>query len=232
MSSDEITDNISWNPTLETYFKETGEKAHGLAWLHKKAEDKFTRLKTPLELSTIIIGTINGFVSVGSEQIFHGFPYSSIIIGIISLFVSILNTVSSYYAYGKRTEGHRIASLQYSKLNRYIAVECGLPRSERVAPAALLKYTKDTYDRLSEIAPLVPQDIITLFKSEFKQYTRVKRPSETNGLEEITVYSNGATDRPYSIGEQAKGPPPPETPLQVAPETPDDMLYSGEDRKR
>jgi hypothetical protein len=228
----EIQENISWNPALEVYFKETGEKAHGLAWLHKKSEEKFTKLKTPLELSTIIIGTINGFVSVGSQQIFQGWSYSSIIIGVISLFVSILNTVSSYYAYGKRTEAHRIAALSYAKLSRYIAVECGLPRSERVAPATLLKLTKDSYDRLSEIAPLVPQDIITLFKSEFKTNKRIKRPSETNGLEEIILYSNGATDRPHPIGEQTQGPPPTEVSIQVSPETPDDVLYSGENRKR
>jgi hypothetical protein len=194
--SDVVQENITWNPSLEVYFKETGEKAHGLAWLHRQCEIKFTNLKTPLDLSAIIIGAVNGFISVGSSQIFEDFHQAPLIIGTIGLFVRALNTISSYYAYGKRIEAHRITAIQYSKLSRLIKVEMGLPRSERVPPSTFIKLVKDSYDRLAEIAPIIPPQIIKRFQTEFKAYPKVKRPSETNGLEEISIYQvDGASDR-------------------------------------
>ena len=186
--SEEIANNITWNPSLERYFKETGEKCHGYSILHTRAEAKFTRLKIPLDLGIIIIGTINGFLSVGSEQIFNHWPYASIVIGIISLICSTLSTISSYYSYGKRCEGHRQVGIQYAKLFRFLLIELGLPRDERMSPHDLLKITKESYDRLAEISPLIPTDILDTFKNQYKIDNRVRKPSLTNGLEEIVIH--------------------------------------------
>lgn len=215
--SEDIATNISWNSSLERYFKETGEKAHGYSILHARAEQKFMTLKTPLDLGIIIIGTINGFLSVGSEQIFNGWPYSSIIIGLVSLFVSMLSTISSYYSYGKRCEGHRQVGIQYAKLFRFLLIELGLPRNERMSPHDLLKLTKEAYDRLAEISPSIPNDIIETFKKQHHVETKVRKPSLTNGLEEIVIHfakktasesslENGIANSPYPQREQTERP--------------------------
>jgi hypothetical protein len=186
--TEEISKDVTWNEDLEAYFVKTGERSFGLSWLHKKAEEQFTLRKTPLELGTIIIGAVNGFISVGSNQIFSGWSYSSIIIGLVSLFVSVLNTIQSYYSYGKRCEAHRIASIQYSKLYRYLSIEMSLPRDQRVSPHDLLKFTRDSYDRLNEIQPLVPNNIIQAFTEKFKDAKGICVPEEVNGLEKIHVF--------------------------------------------
>jgi len=64
-----------------------------------------------------------------------------------------------------------------------------LPREERMSPHDLLKHTKDAYDRLQEISPLIPPEIVKEFKITFQKETEISKPEETNGLEKITIYN-------------------------------------------
>jgi hypothetical protein len=66
----------------------------------------------------------------------------------------------------------------------------GLPRSERMTPSDLLKHTKEAYDRLQEISPLIPPDIIKVYKKEFEKYKDITLPEEMNGLTKITIVSD------------------------------------------
>jgi AraC-like DNA-binding protein len=98
-----------------------------------------------------------------------------------------MNTVGTYFAFSKRAEAHRISAIQYSKLYRFLQIELSLPQQERMTPADLLKVSRDNYERLQEISPLIPYNILEHFKEKFKQY-KVSKPSEANGLEEIIIY--------------------------------------------
>jgi len=186
----EISNNIEWNFRLESYFSGTGEKAHGLSWLHKKAQERYSALKNYTDLPVIILGVLNGSVSIGSASLFGDSPYASVGVGIIALITAILSTVSSYFKWAARAEAHRIAALQYSKLYRFLSVQCSLPRHERMTPAELLKYTKDAYDRMAEVAPLIPPEVVAEFKRRFDkpEFKDLSKPEETNGLEHIEVY--------------------------------------------
>lgn len=184
-----LSASVDWTPILENYFASTGEKAHCLSWLHKRAEAMFSHRTTFLDLPTIIIGAVNGFLSVGSKQIFPGDEFASVYIGTVALFVSLLNTINSYFSWSRRAEGHRISALQYSKLYRFLSIEMSLPRHQRMSPAELLKYTKEAYDRLSEISPLVPRTIIDDFQKKFSNEKNISKPEETNGLEHIVIFS-------------------------------------------
>jgi hypothetical protein len=145
---------------------------------------------------------------------------ASIALGVGSLFVGVLNTVGSYFQWSKRAEGHRIASIQYSKLFRFLNVEMSLPRQERMTPKELLKWTKDQYDRLQEISPIIPQELITRFKKEFDkpQYANVSRPEEANGLEHIVIYGteNPMTPAFHLNSPPSKEPPPPPASVESA----------------
>jgi hypothetical protein len=111
-------------------------------------------------------------------------------LGVASLFVSILNTAGSYYGWAKRSEGHRISAIHYARLYRFISVELALPRDERMQPNDFLKYVKDQYDRLQEISPLLPPEVIAEFQTKFANEKEISKPEEANGLEKITVYRN------------------------------------------
>lgn len=182
--------NIHWTEMLEEYFASTGEKAHCLSWCHKRAEAMYSNRKTWIDLPVIVISGVTGFLSAGSTTMFSDPAASSIALGVASLFVSVLNTAGSYYGWAKRAEGHRISAIHYARLYRFISVELALPRDERMQPNDFLKYVKDQYDRLQEISPLLPPEVITEFQHKFAGEKDISKPEEANGLEKITVYRN------------------------------------------
>ena len=182
--------NIHWTEMLEEYFASTGEKAHCLSWCHKRAEAMYSNRKTLIDLPVIVISGVTGFLSAGSTTMFSNAAASSIALGVASLFVSVLNTAGSYYGWAKRSEGHRISAIHYARLYRFISVELALPRDERMQPNDFLKYVKDQYDRLQEISPLLPPEVIAEFQTKFANEKEISKPEEANGLEKITVYRN------------------------------------------
>jgi hypothetical protein len=156
--------------------------------VHKQAEQMYSNRRTWIDLPVIVGSGVIAFLNAGSSSMFEDPRISSIALGIGSLCVGILNTLGSYFGWAKRSEGHRISAIHYSKLYRFITVELSLPREERMSPHDFLKYVKDQYDRLQEISPLVPQVIIRDFQAKFKNETDISKPEEANGLEKITIY--------------------------------------------
>jgi hypothetical protein len=190
--SEEIGANVSWNKRLEDYFSGTGEKAHCLSLLHKKAEAVYSRRRNFIDLPVIVGSAVIGFLNAGSSSMFQDQMIASISLGVGSLIVGVLQTVNAYFQWSKRAEGHRITAIQYAKLYRFLNIEMSLPREERMTPKELLKFTKDAYDRLQEISPIIPQEIIHAFKREFNkpEYKDITLPEEANGLEKIVVYDS------------------------------------------
>ena len=193
---------IHWSTPLEDYFTATGEKAHCYSWLHKRSEEIYSTRTVWIDLPVIILGTMNGAISVGSDSLFGGSSYSSVAVGIVALMTAILSTIGSYFAWQRRAEGHRISSISYAKLYRFLSVEMSLPREERMSPQDLLKFVKTEYDRLAEISPLVPPNVINMFRQRFSdaKYEAIAKPEDTNGLSAISVYKSISQSSPSTAG--------------------------------
>lgn len=190
-NQNEISANITWTNRLEEYFASTGEKAIGLAWVHKRSEAIYSTRKTYIDLPVIIGSGVIAFLNAGSQSLFSDPKISSVALGIGSLFMGILNSVGTYFGWSKRAEGHRISAIHYSKLYRFITVELSLPRTERMSPHDFLKYVKDQYDRLAEISPMVPELVIHEFQRKFRNEKDISKPEEANGLHKIDIYRDG-----------------------------------------
>jgi hypothetical protein len=187
---DTIKPTVTWSTALEEYFASTGEKAHCLSYLHKRSEMLYSQRRTWIDLPVIVLSSVVGFLSVGSSTMFEGSEMAaSVGLGVGSLMVSVLQTVNTYFGWAKRAEGHRIASIQYARLYRFLNIEMNLPRNERSTPHDLLKNTQEQYDRLVEISPLLPQREIDEFKRKFAKETEISKPEEANGLEKIVIYN-------------------------------------------
>lgn len=203
--AEEFGQNVSWSYPLETYFSSTGEKAQCLSVLHKKAEALFSTRRTFIDLPVIIGSGVIAFLNAGSSSMFEGeAKMSSIALGIGSLAIGVLNSIGTYFGWSKRAEGHRISAIHYARMFRFLSVEMSLPRHERMSPADLLKYTKDQYDRLAEISPMLPPEAVAEFKARFKdpKYKDISKPEEANGLEAIVVYTAETAKTPKPIEEK------------------------------
>lgn len=181
-------EGVSWTDRLEEYFASSAEKAHCLSLLHKQSEALYSGRKTFIELPVIVGSAVIGFLNAGSTTMFQDPKIASVALGVGSLVVSVLQTINTYFSWSKRAEGHRIASIQYSRLYRFLSIEMSLPRGERLPPSDLLKQTKDTYDRLQEISPLLPALILREFRKKYDKETEISKPEEANGLERVLVY--------------------------------------------
>jgi len=178
---------ITWNDSLETLVAEEAEKCGGLSWLHAECERYFSWHTNMVALPVIILSTVNGFLSGSSQTIFTNPELSSISLGVVSLFTGVLSTVGSYFAWAKRTEAHRISSIQYQKVSKFLTIELSLPKGERVAAKDILKITRDQIERLMEISPAVPELILKKYHAKFKDVVGIAQPELIEGLRKVKV---------------------------------------------
>ena len=188
---DEESGDVNWNSQLERIISDEGERCLCYSWLHARAEKRFSSLNNYISIPVIVMSTVAGSASIGSQSLFNGSPAGSICIGLISLSVGVMNTVSSFFSWAKRTESHRIAAITYQKVYRFILIELALPRKERMAARDMLKIVRDQCDRLQEMSPQIPDSVIQEFKDKFGTTTPdLKKPEITNGLDPILIYNS------------------------------------------
>jgi hypothetical protein len=217
----DIGQNVSWTIILEEYFAQTGEKANGLAIMHKKSESIFTRRKTYIDLPVIIGSGAVAFLNAGSSSLFTDHQLAATALGVGSLVIGVLNTMGSYFGWAKRAEGHRMSGIHYAKLYRFINVELRLPREQRMQPGDFLKYTKDQYDRLAELSPPIPSSIAGEFARKMEKYMDISKPEETNGLNKIEIFVDSANEL-GGLVSPLPAPPSPQAPtakVTVAPKS-------------
>jgi hypothetical protein len=111
---------------------------------------------------------------------------ASIGIGLIIILLNSLQAVSSYYKFSQLSEGHKIASISFQKVSRYLEIELSLPRHERSTPKVILKILKNEIDRLLETSPIIQPIIIDQYNKKYKD-ERAKKPAIVNGLKIVVI---------------------------------------------
>ena len=182
--------DLTYNSHLEELIASEAEKALVLRWLHNQSEAQYSKFNTWITLPVICISTLAGTASIGTESLFgenaHAAP---IVIGLMSLSVSILNVISSFFGWAKRAEGHRISSINYGKIHRWISIELALPREQRVPAKHFLKEIRQQVDRLNETSPQIPQNIITIFRTKMKNLkSDVSVPEICDEIHRVDIY--------------------------------------------
>jgi len=207
-TEEEVVVEIGWNDALEQLLCAEAEKCSGLAWLHGKSELHYGVMNNRLQIPIIILSTVIGAASVGSESLFPGQAgMASVVLGGVSILVSILGLLNSHYAFGKRSEGHKIGSVQYAQIHRTIHIEMALPRDQRMPPKQLLRYIKDDLKRLMETIPRVPESIIEIYKKEIIPHSGdVSHPDITNGIHRVEMFVPKGTTIPTQTLETPMSP--------------------------
>jgi len=202
---DESIAQASWNSQLEKILSDEGERCLCYSWLHDRSEKLYSRLHTAITLPSIVMATLAGSASIGTNTLFANTEIANVTIGIITLTVGMLTTISNYFSWAKRSESHRIADITYKKIYKFILIELSLPRSERMAAKDMLKIVRDETQRLEETSPQVPDMVIREFKKRFGDSTpEVTKPEITNGLDPIYVYPSDLESPIISAAKPSK----------------------------
>ena len=177
--------DAQWSPSVESLVKSLGEMSLSLQWLHSRSEDLFNLYASFLSIPTIILSTLTGAGSVAFGE--EG-RTATLILGSLSIAVSIISTLNSYFAFAKRAETHRITAISYGKLYLSVSIEMSLPRDKRQHVKDFLKNLIDNVNRLTEIQPNVPKVVIVEYNHLFHdENPSIARPTMVNGLQEIIV---------------------------------------------
>jgi len=179
MSSDEVL--TEWSEGLEEVLRKEGEDSSALFWLHNKSSIMATRLNDSINIPSIVLQTVTGFLSATGGMV------NPLVLGAVSVFTGILSTVLSYYKFSARAEAHRMCSLLYMKIYKKIEIELSLPIAQRIPPLKLLEDVREKLARISEVSPDIPESIIALFKKNFEK-GETHKPIIANGLDKIIVY--------------------------------------------
>lgn len=170
-----------WSPGLEEVLRKEGEESQGLFWLHNQSSLVATRNNDWIQIPSIILQTITGFLSATSGMV------PAMALGSISVLTAIMSTVLSYYKFSAKAEAHRMSAQLYLKIYKKIEVELSLPYTQRTDPLKLLEEVREKLARVSEVAPDVPEIVIAKYKSNFSKGD-TKAPIIANGLDKIVVY--------------------------------------------
>lgn len=183
-------DLLCWSDECEILLKEWSEKASCYRWLYNRSEKKYRRRYYSFSIPVIILSTLSGACSVGlssyvpeEEQ-----QMGQAVIGGVNIFAGILGTLQNFLKVAEQMEASRSASVSWSKLGRNISIELAIDPARRTNCADFLAVCRAEYDRLIEQSPLISDDIIANFKTKFKSYTAVAKPSICNGLDVCVIY--------------------------------------------
>jgi hypothetical protein len=158
MSEAKNSSQAAWNASLEELVKKEGEQCQTYFWLHNQASIWANRRNNCIQIPAILLASVTGFLSATSDLL------PPVAIGAMSLTVGALNTINSYFKYSQRAESHRISAQLYMKAYKKMETELALPIHQRSDAQELLVELRDTMERISEVAPEVPEEIIGKYK--------------------------------------------------------------------
>ena len=189
-----------WHKQQELILKRWSEIGSSYRYLHDKAFHKFNRQNLWFALPVIVISTITGTANFAQGSFPEAWKdYVPLGIGFLNLSAGLITTLSQFLRVSELLEGHRAASLAYSKFSRNISVELSLPVKERTSNGSeFLQSCRAELDRLVEQSPNIPEMIVNGFMKRFPEPEKDASGNLSNGynffrpeildIKPITIY--------------------------------------------
>ena len=175
MSSENINNKI-WHEQQENILKKWSEIGSSYRFMHDKAYLYFEKQNFRFALPVIILSTVTGTANFAQGS----FPtawavYVPLFIGFLNLTAGLLTTIAQFLRVSELLEGHRSASISYSKFSRNISVELSLPPDERSKNGReFIASSRVELDRLIEQSPNIPLHIVKYFGKSFSGSSFIK----------------------------------------------------------
>ena len=161
--------DLIWHDQQEKILKRWSEIGSSYRYMHDKAYAHFNSKNMRFALPVIIISTVTGTANFAQGTFPTSWqPYVPLGIGLMNLTAGLITTIAQFLRVSELLEGHRAASIAYSKLSRNISVELSLPVSERVCCGKeFISNARLELDRLIEQSPNIPLFIVKEFCKKF-----------------------------------------------------------------
>ena len=160
-----------WHQQQELILKRWSEIGSSYRYLHDKSFKKFNKQNMWFALPVIVISTVTGTANFAQGSFPEAWKeFVPLGIGFLNLSAGLITTLGQFLRVSELLEGHRAASLAYSKFARNISVELSLPVKERTDNGSIfITNCRVELDRLIEQSPDIPEDIIKSFVKRFPE---------------------------------------------------------------
>ena len=188
-NSDNRQQRLTWNRDTEELLADWGDLASCYKWMHESAFRKYNKINWYMSIPIIILSTITGTVSVGMASLVPA-EYVNMaqqVVGGVNIITGIITTLQNFFRFAQMSEGHFNASVGWNKLERNIRIELKYARRNRKEADGFIKMCRQDYDRLLEQSPVIPKEIIALFKHTFGKSEDLVIPDICDNLSHTEV---------------------------------------------
>jgi hypothetical protein len=181
---------LPWNSDDDRILKEWVDKSACFKWLHEQSYKKYKKSYLRQMIPVIVISTLTGAANFALDRItdVQKRSYASIGVGAFNILAAMISTVSQFLKTSELKEAHNIAAKSWDKFNRTLKLELQRCPDERSNKRELFNISMKEYDRLVEISPDIPNEIIRHFKVLYKDSIDLIKPESTGHIISSRVY--------------------------------------------
>ena len=159
----------SWNDHMEDLLKSWGEKSAGLRFMHNNAAGYWKGVSNRLTLWGIGVTTIVSTVSLTTTSVDD--PYTKNVImyavGGVGVFATLIQSAKKFYNSEEKAANHTAIAKQFGSFYRYMTLQMGMSREDRVPADELSAWALKEFERLQQEAPPLGGGPISAFKKAF-----------------------------------------------------------------
>jgi hypothetical protein len=183
--------SLKYTKEFEDLVKAESEKSECMSILHSNSYIHFNKLSCAINIPVILLSTVVGFM-----QPLNVFQNAQIALGAVSIFVAILKTLDNYFNWTKRSEAHRLMSLNYWKVSKFIRLQLSIEQQCRLKPADILNVIANDMENLKDSEPIIPLHIINTFMAGQRKPGQhvTALPSICTGLQPVVVNRHAFPD--------------------------------------
>jgi hypothetical protein len=152
-----------WKKEQEDILKKWADKAICYQVMHERAYKRFWCMNAWFNIPVIVISTITGTGNFASSTFGPNGLMYTFIIGGFNILAGVIATIGTYIGAAQKCEGHRFASIHWDKFARKVQIELTKKRLDRIKVKIFMKQVVEEFDRLIEMSPVLPNDIIRWF---------------------------------------------------------------------
>lgn len=189
-----LNDSVEWTQEHEKILVEWADKAMCYRWLHSRANVLYSSLNAWYTIPVIVISTLTGTANFAQTRVPVEYQnYFAMGVGAFNILGGIITTIQQFLKITQLNESHRVSSIAWDKFYRNVKIELAKYPHERMHVGQMLKICKEEFDRLMETSPVIPDKIISAFKTSFKNsgaFEQIVKPEICDVLISTEAYRN------------------------------------------
>lgn len=158
-----------WSDNMEDLLKSWGEKSAGLRFMHNNAGGYWKGVSNRLTLWGILITTLASTVSLVATNIDDPDAKNAVLFGVggIGMVSSLIQSLKKFYNAEEKNADHSAIAKQFGSFYRYMVLQMGMSREDRVPADELSAWALKEFERLQQDAPPLGGNAINAFKKTF-----------------------------------------------------------------